>query len=557
MDTNIRKRTFQDRQEVQAVSNKQVYKSASISNLINHDSESSSQEKKVDKSHDVDNLSVSPSTLASSSSSPIVLDPQDTEPDRVAIGSQHGNISADTIVAKPTTNEEDTLLAATVLGNLKNSSSSSTVNTLSTSVDLPTLNNRETLESNHIHDCNVNSLPVPVVPNFSANQPSTYSYNNVQLRFFDKVSTYYQSSKDYSPAFKVGAEYVEKKAMPLVRRFELQRKKTLLTGPQDIRKANNKTVAGAMNLNYLLNKQQQNRLLSVQLESKKNLRVLLKILKLANNRLSDKIDNLQHMIILREQALNRKYEDGSLDADEKHNDDDDDIDEFHDASSELNHVKRRKRNPSVSSITSNGSASDFIDNKLSQMNDKKNNSNGGLYQIKKDIVITVKKAVDIVSKFTGSSLPEPARSNVREVLLKLPVNLSKALHTELTPMNSVPGSPVNQNADHMVMSTPPNLQQGVDLNFNSPKNITGFGNFDANRKILILAKESLDSFANIIKIFDNNLEKVENWVVDNQENTCKNRSVIANPTAITDEEISNEKKIQTTPSPKQQQEQQQ
>lgn len=53
-----------------------------------------------------------------------------------------------------------------------------------------------------------------------------------------------------------------------------------------------------------------------------------------------------------------------------------------------------------------------------------------IHQIKADIVATVKKIVSVVSTVSAQSLSEPARSNVREALLKLPANWATMLNNE-------------------------------------------------------------------------------------------------------------------------------
>jgi transcriptional repressor OPI1 len=43
-----------------------------------------------------------------------------------------------------------------------------------------------------------------------------------------------------------------------------------------------------------------------------------------------------------------------------------------------------------------------------------------LAEVRKDVVQTVRQVVDVVSKYAGGALPEPARSTVRGFILKLP-----------------------------------------------------------------------------------------------------------------------------------------
>ena len=43
-----------------------------------------------------------------------------------------------------------------------------------------------------------------------------------------------------------------------------------------------------------------------------------------------------------------------------------------------------------------------------------------LIDVKRDIVRTIRQAVDVVSKYAGEALPEPARTRVRGFILTLP-----------------------------------------------------------------------------------------------------------------------------------------
>ena len=43
-----------------------------------------------------------------------------------------------------------------------------------------------------------------------------------------------------------------------------------------------------------------------------------------------------------------------------------------------------------------------------------------LIDVKRDIVRTIRQAVDVVSKYAGGALPEPARTRVRGFILTLP-----------------------------------------------------------------------------------------------------------------------------------------
>lgn len=243
-----------------------------------------------------------------------------------------------------------------------------------------------------------------------------------QQKFFNTVTNYYNSSKEYLPTFRVLAEFVEKRAAPIVRRFE------------------QKFPANRKTMKYLHNQQQklQQLNLNVSIESKKNLKTLLRFVRLANDRLSLGVDNLQNLLSEKEKKLG--------------------------------------------------------------LDPQRSNKSEGLQHVKKDIVLTVKKAVMMISKVAGNSLPEPAKAHVRDVLLKLPENLLKALKTDIEEFSTPMGSPMRQS----------DLEESLRLE--NKENARFLNQTMANKKILILAKESLDSFANIIKIFDQNILKMDEWV---------------------------------------------
>ncbi|KAH3667540.1 hypothetical protein WICMUC_005327 [Wickerhamomyces mucosus] len=154
---------------------------------------------------------------------------------------------------------------------------------------------------------------------------------------------------------------------------------------------------------------------SISIESNKRLNTCLQLLKLANKQISNKIVKLQD-IISKEQ--------------DKDHDPDENEEIYHDA----------------------------IDDNLNSSK-----------QIKEEIIITVKKVVKFLSQYSGDLLPEPARSNVRETILRLPKTLQSS--TSLT------------------------------RNINSN-----------NGKVLNLANESLDMVSSIINQFDESLNRAELWI---------------------------------------------
>ncbi|GAV27469.1 hypothetical protein PMKS-000937 [Pichia membranifaciens] len=120
--------------------------------------------------------------------------------------------------------------------------------------------------------------------------------------------------------------------------------------------------------------------LNLNIESRKRLTMLIHFLKLGSSQLSERIDNLIQSVDEKRQKLSVK--------------------------SGFSGESRSNSEPDIN-----------------------------IQQIKSDIVTTVKKIVNVVSKVSAQSLSEPARSNVREALLKLPTNWATMLNNE--PMFSV------------------------------------------------------------------------------------------------------------------------
>lgn len=115
--------------------------------------------------------------------------------------------------------------------------------------------------------------------------------------------------------------------------------------------------------------------LNLNIESRKRLTMLIHFLKLGSSQLSERIDNLVQSVDEKRQKLSVKT--------------------------------------GISGETRSNSEPDI-----------------NIQQIKSDIVTTVKKIVNVVSKVSAQSLSEPARSNVREALLKLPTNWATMLNNE-------------------------------------------------------------------------------------------------------------------------------
>ena len=154
--------------------------------------------------------------------------------------------------------------------------------------------------------------------------------------------------------------------------------------------------------------------------------------------------------------------------------------------------------------------------------------------VKMEVVGTVKKVYELISRFTGNALPEPARSQVRESLLNLPSNWFSRVNNSffsydangsvLDPHTS-DGSSGNPTAGGPLTGTVPtetdreNSPQTLKLpplGLASPVEM-GMTSISTNSKVLILAKESLNMVQNVMDVVDSTLGKAEEWVKQRQE----------------------------------------
>lgn len=146
------------------------------------------------------------------------------------------------------------------------------------------------------------------------------------------------------------------------------------------------TVNSAMSAQQSLQDLTELSVLNLNLESRRRLEMLIHFLKLGNNQLSDRIQNLITQI------------------DEQRNTESDE--------------------------TTTTPAADETNEPVEEREIVENDS---IQELKDEIVSTVKKIVTVVSKVSANSLAEPARSNVREALLRLPTNWATLFEQQQLP----------------------------------------------------------------------------------------------------------------------------
>lgn len=190
--------------------------------------------------------------------------------------------------------------------------------------------------------------------------------------------------------------------------------------------------------------------LNMSIESKKRLVACLHLLKLANKQLTDRVSILQEQVEIERE--NRKM------------------------SKRTNSDSHREESAAKDEEGEDGESDDeFFD--ASESVDKQSTV------IKMEVVGTVKKVYSLISKFAGNSLPEPARSQVRQTLLNLPTNWTISVN------KSSQSRKAHRSQKHL----------------------------SANGKVLILAEESLSVVRNVMKVVDCSLGRAEEWVKQKQE----------------------------------------
>lgn len=136
-----------------------------------------------------------------------------------------------------------------------------------------------------------------------------------------------------------------------------------------------------------------------------------------------------------------------------------------------------------------------------------------LSAVKRDVVATIRQAVDIVSRYAGGALPEPARGTVRSVLLSLPERWATAgregdtdgpSHRRVVSGSARAPYPPRSNtaADSGVHSARPGPR---------PPPTAGTAAQAAHR-VMTLATESLDMMRGVTGVVKDSLDRAEVWV---------------------------------------------
>ncbi|CAG8751733.1 26485_t:CDS:2 [Dentiscutata erythropus] len=117
-------------------------------------------------------------------------------------------------------------------------------------------------------------------------------------------------------------------------------------------------------------------------------------------------------------------------------------------------------------------------------------SSSKLASIKKEVVDTLRKVIEVVSKYASKCLPEHARHNVRSFILSLPSRWASINHS-----------------DHSSSVSPANSPRLAPSNVHHINQTTDYA-----RRLLSLANESLDMLRSVAGIFGETVGRAEAWV---------------------------------------------
>lgn len=391
----------------------------------------------------------------------------------------------------------DEMLAIQALGQLKNSETPPPEEIQQAVRGDEILEDDEDEDEDEFYDTSndidsMNSGPSNFTQIRSSKDAATTGFIMRNIKSHPLYSSAVRAYKINKPTIKYGVEMVERAAIPMVNmveqtRLEWKRKKRLRRAnamfPDEAKflplrtssllsssalsssSSSYKTSAALPSISEALalgNKNLNEFGLNLSIESKKRIATCLQLLMLANKQLSAMIQHLQSLILKEQEFLNNKRE-----------------------------AKKQEN-----------------DAKVAQLNQEEEESNTATVQIKQEIVTTVKKVVSLISKYAGNSLPEPARSNVRETLLRLPTKWACTNTTTVTtpPMETTTNTPASA----------------------STSSISSSPFFNTNGKVLILANESLEMVSSVMSVFDETLAKAELWVRQKQEKQLAKAAILNN-----------------------------
>lgn len=145
-----------------------------------------------------------------------------------------------------------------------------------------------------------------------------------------------------------------------------------------------------------------------------------------------------------------------------------------------------------------------------------------LTQIKGDVVNTIRSVVDVVGKYAGGALPEPARVSVKAFILSLPARWASVNRAPaVTNTSSFGGSPASPSFSTLHLSgsgsSPPGASSPTGSGLRSRSNsnaqhMSAAATAQAANRVLTLAVESLDILRSVTVVVGESLERADLWV---------------------------------------------
>ena len=160
-----------------------------------------------------------------------------------------------------------------------------------------------------------------------------------------------------------------------------------------------------------------------------------------------------------------------------------------------------------------------------------------LTNVKRDVVNTIRQVVDVVSKYAGGALPEPARGRVKQFILHLPQRWANSAHRQThgpvqahspgigagkrhrrnggsvpaSAASTAPSSPLHS-PRVMSLATLPGQEGGGQYRLGTTARPTAGSAAQAAQRILTLATESLDMMRSVTGIFKETLDRADTYV---------------------------------------------
>jgi hypothetical protein len=155
----------------------------------------------------------------------------------------------------------------------------------------------------------------------------------------------------------------------------------------------------------------------------------------------------------------------------------------------------------IASITDNMGGGENADHGSASSNAVAHADASTLAAIKREIVETLRKVVEVIGRYAGACLPREARSTVRSFILGLPGRWV-SLYSDLYTVSSVTSTPCQ--SPLLTPTTPPSMML--------PGSQTRMTPVDSANRVLALATESLLMLKSVAGVFGETKDRAETLV---------------------------------------------